>query len=145
MAHEVDSSRAKIRLQLAQREVSLHVAFWSVFCSINITQCNIILRSEVRYCTSLLLWCPACRDVQWSAELLHYAWHHKAKVIDMEAQLADLVSSAQKRRSLPNAPKQERHVMHQLAAAYGLSSQSFGSEPARHIDLFKVSRSEISP
>ena len=83
--------------------------------------------------------------MQWSAELLHYAWHHKAKVLDMEAQLADLVSSAQKRRSLPNAPKQERHVMHQLAAAYGLSSQSFGSEPARHIDLFKVSRAKISP
>ena len=34
--------------------------------------------------------------------------------------------------------------MHQLAAAYGLSSQSFGSEPARHIDLFKVSRAKIS-
>ena len=48
MADEVDSSRAKIRLQLAQREVSLHVAFWSVFCSINITQRDINLRSEVR-------------------------------------------------------------------------------------------------
>ena len=78
------------------------------------------------------------RDVRWSAELLHYAWHNRAKVQAMEAQLEDFASSAQKRRSLPSMPKQERHIMHQLADSYGLATQSFGSEPARHIDIFKV-------
>lgn len=29
--------------------------------------------------------------------------------------------------------------MHQLATQYGLASQSYGSEPRRHIELFKVS------
>ncbi len=84
--------------------------------------------------------CSACREVHWSAELLHYAWHNRGKVQAMEAQLADLVGSAQKRRSLPSAPRQERHIMHQLAQAYGLATQSFGAEPARHIDVFRVSR-----
>ena len=28
--------------------------------------------------------------------------------------------------------------MHWLATQYGLASQSFGQEPKRHIDLFKV-------
>ncbi len=82
--------------------------------------------------------CFASRDVHWSAELLHYAWHNKAKVQAMEAQLDDFANSAQKRRSLPSMPKQERHIMHQLADSYGLATQSFGSEPARHIDVFKV-------
>ena len=82
--------------------------------------------------------CLLSRDVHWSAELLHYAWHNKAKVQAMEAQLEDFASSAQKRRSLPSMPKQERHIMHQLADSYGLATQSFGSEPARHIDIFKV-------
>ena len=81
----------------------------------------------------------ACREVHWSAELLHYAWHNRGKVQAMETELADFAGAAQKRRSLPIAPKQERHVMHQLAAAYGIPTQSFGSEPARHVDLFKVS------
>ena len=70
---------------------------------------------------------------------MHYAWHNRDKVQAMEAQLAAFAGSAQKRRSLPNAPKQERHIMHQLAQAYGLATQSFGAEPARHIDVFKVS------
>jgi len=78
--------------------------------------------------------------VQWSAEVLHYAWHNKAKVQAMEALVADFASSAQKRRSLPSMPKQERHIMHQLAQAHGMASQSFGADPARHIDIFKVSR-----
>ena len=81
----------------------------------------------------------ACREVHWPAELMHYAWHNRDKVQAMEAQLADFLGAAQKRRSLPKAPKQERHVMHQLAQAYGLATQSFGAEPARHIDVFKVS------
>ena len=80
----------------------------------------------------------SCREVHWSAELLHYAWHNRSKVEAMEAQLADFVGSAQKRRSLPAAPKQERHIMHQLASSYGLATQSFGSEPARHTDIFQV-------
>ena len=79
-----------------------------------------------------------CRDVHWSAELLHYAWHNRAKVQAMEAQLEDFAGSAQKRRSLPSMPKQERHIMHQLTDSYGLATQSFGAEPARHIDIFKV-------
>jgi hypothetical protein len=89
--------------------------------------------------SSLRRLCGACRDVHWSAELMHYAWHNRDKVQAMEAQLADFAGSAQKRRSLPNTPKQERHIMHQLAQAYGLATQSFGAEPARHIDVFKVS------
>ena len=56
----------------------------------------------------------------------------------MEAQLEDFAGSAQKRRSLPSMPKQERHIMHQLTDSYGLATQSFGAEPARHIDIFKV-------
>lgn len=87
--------------------------------------------------------CVASREVHWSGELLHYAWHNKAKVQAMEAQLEDFASSAQKRRSLPSMPKQERHIMHQLAASYGLATQSFGAEPARHVDIFKVGTTSV--
>lgn len=57
----------------------------------------------------------------------------------MEAQLGwFLAAIAKKRCSLPPMPKQERHVLHMLAQEYGLATQSFGAEPNRYVDLFKV-------
>lgn len=79
------------------------------------------------------------RDAHYSPELLLYAWHNRAAVEDLERQLADFVADgARKRASLAPAPKQARHIAHLLAEQYGLATQSFGSEPNRHVQLFKV-------
>ncbi len=80
-----------------------------------------------------------CRDAHYSPELLLYAWHNRAAVEDLERQLADFVADgAKKRASLAAAPKQARHIAHLLAEQYGLATQSFGAEPNRCVQLFKV-------
>ncbi len=38
---------------------------------------------------------------------------------------------------------QERKLVHELAEHYGLTMQSLGQEPQRHIELFKTPRSSI--
>ena len=38
---------------------------------------------------------------------------------------------------------QERKLAHELAEHYGLTTQSLGAEPQRHIELFKTPRSSI--
>lgn len=38
---------------------------------------------------------------------------------------------------------QERKLVHELAEHYGLTTQSLGQEPQRHIELFKTPRSSI--
>lgn len=80
-----------------------------------------------------------CRDAHYSPELLLYAWHNRSKVEALERQLADFVAdSVKKRTSLAPMPKQQRHIAHLLAEQYGLASQSFGAEPNRYLQLFKV-------
>jgi hypothetical protein len=87
--------------------------------------------------------CP-CREAHYPADLLLYAWHNRAKVEAMEAQLTGLLAATSKKRcSMPPMPKQERHYLRLLAEQYGLATQSFGAEPNRHVDLFKVSRREV--
>lgn len=39
--------------------------------------------------------------------------------------------------------EQERKLAHELAEHYGLTTQSLGTEPHRHIELFKTPRSSI--
>ncbi len=81
----------------------------------------------------------ASRDAHWSPELLLYAWHNAAKVTALEAELGAFIANPAKRRaSLAPAPKQARAIAHQVAAGYGLASQSFGAEPNRHLQLFKA-------
>lgn len=84
---------------------------------------------------------PLCfpRDAHYTPELLLYAWHNRTTVLALEAQLQDFLRDATKKRvALPPAPRPQRQVAHELAAQYGLATQSFGSEPARHIQLFKA-------
>jgi len=70
---------------------------------------------------------------------LLYAWHNRPKVEALERQLADFVTDpVKKRASLAPMPKQQRHIAHLLAEQYGLASQSFGAEPNRYLQLFKV-------
>jgi R3H domain len=38
---------------------------------------------------------------------------------------------------------QERKLAHELAEHYGLTTQSLGTQPQRHIELFKTPRSSI--
>jgi R3H domain len=38
---------------------------------------------------------------------------------------------------------QERKLAHELAEHYGLTTQSLGAEPQRHIELFKTPRSSV--
>lgn len=45
-------------------------------------------------------------------------------------------------RLAPHAA-QERKLAHELAEHYGLTTQSLGAEPQRHIELFKTPRSSI--
>ena len=42
------------------------------------------------------------------------------------------------RWALPVQPRALRELVHQLATQYGFASQSYGSDPRRHIELFKV-------
>lgn len=38
---------------------------------------------------------------------------------------------------------QERKLAHELAEHYGLTTESLGAEPQRHIELFKTPRSSV--
>lgn len=79
------------------------------------------------------------RDAHYTPELLLYAWHNRSAVEALERQLADFVAdTGKKRASLAPAPKQARHIQHALVDQYGLASQSFGAEPNRYVQVFKV-------
>ena len=49
-----------------------------------------------------------------------------------------------KRQSLPDMPKSQREVVHKLASLFGITTQSYGQEPKRHVELFKVCNSLLN-
>ena len=86
------------------------------------------------------------RTDEYASDLLHFAWHNRDAVVALEGLLADFVAdSAAARRSAPPAPESVRKIVHGLAPHYGLASQSFGSGPRRHVELFKAGRRAAVP
>ena len=51
------------------------------------------------------------------------------------------VESAAQRHRLPPMARPQRKVVHEMAAAFGLTSQSMGHDPDRQLQLFKVGSS----
>lgn len=54
----------------------------------------------------------------------------------LEAALEHAVSSRKLRVSLLPMPRHQRAVVHELAKAYGITTQAYGNEPQRRVDLF---------
>lgn len=52
--------------------------------------------------------------------------------------MTHFVGSSQQRYSFPPMSREQRRVVHEMAAAFGLATQSFGGDSTRHIQLFKV-------
>lgn len=72
-------------------------------------------------------------------ELQLYGFQHRAWLAGMERSLSDLLADpARKRVALDAMPRAAREAAHQLAAQYGLTTASLGTEPARHVEVFKV-------
>jgi len=52
--------------------------------------------------------------------------------------MSAFVESAGKQHNLPAMPRSQRRVVHQMAQAFGLATQSLGQEPNRALRLLKV-------
>ena len=61
--------------------------------------------------------------------------------LQVESLLAMFVRCKDARQDLPVMPKTQRKIVHELAAAYGLTTQSYGQEPSRNLRVFRVSLS----
>ena len=71
-----------------------------------------------------------------------YSFQHRAWLASVERALADfLADPARKRFALDAMPAPAREAAHELAAQYGLTTASLGTEPARHVEVFKVRNS----
>lgn len=72
-------------------------------------------------------------------ELQLYGFQHRAWLAGVERALADFLGDpGRKRLALDAMPAAGREAAHQLAAQYGLTTASLGTEPARHVQVFKV-------
>ena len=60
-------------------------------------------------------------------------------ILQVESLLAMFVRCKDARQDLPVMPKTQRKIVHELAAAYGLTTQSYGQEPSRNLRVFRVS------
>ena len=58
--------------------------------------------------------------------------------MQVERVMVAFVESAAQRHRLPPMPRPQRKVVHEMAAAFGLTSQSMGHDPDRQLQLFKV-------
>lgn len=81
----------------------------------------------------------------FTPELLAMASRNVKWVEQVEGAFTDLIGSTAKRASLPAMPKAERGLVHDLAKHYRLATHSYGNEPKRHIDIFRVANSLIPP
>ncbi|KAK3256940.1 hypothetical protein CYMTET_33954, partial [Cymbomonas tetramitiformis] len=81
----------------------------------------------------------------FTPELLAMASRNVKWVEQVEGAFTDLIGSTAKRASLPAMPKAERGLVHDLAKHYHLATHSYGNEPKRHIDIFRVANSLIPP
>ena len=61
------------------------------------------------------------------------------RTLQVESLLAMFVRCKDARQDLPVMPKTQRKIVHELAAAYGLTTQSYGQEPTRNLRVFRVS------
>jgi hypothetical protein len=58
--------------------------------------------------------------------------------MQVEHVMTAFVESAATQHSLPAMQRSQRKVVHQMAQAFSLATQSFGQEPDRHLRLLKV-------
>ena len=75
----------------------------------------------------------------FSEEHLNFARKIPSFVHRLEQQLEDfVVHSTSRRISLEIMPRQQREIVHVTCKHYGLTTQSYGSEPRRHVDIFRT-------
>ncbi|KAK9811123.1 hypothetical protein WJX73_004439 [Symbiochloris irregularis] len=89
-------------------------------------------------------WVDRNRTPKYPPELLEFAWHNRAKVLELEKMLGGFLSRPSERRlAMPPQPRALRALVHQLAKEYALTSQSYDSEPRRHIELFRAPAASV--
>lgn len=64
------------------------------------------------------------------------ARQNPAFVKQLEAALEHAITSRKMRVSLHPMPRHQRAAVHELAKAYGITTQAYGNEPQRRVDLF---------
>ncbi|KAK9815654.1 hypothetical protein WJX72_007454 [[Myrmecia] bisecta] len=84
------------------------------------------------------------RTPHYSQELLLYAWNNPYWIDGVEHALAAFANDkAKKRQRMAPMPRQQRAMAHALAAEYGLTTQSIGTEPARCVELFQSATASV--
>lgn len=72
----------------------------------------------------------------FSADVVKVARQNPEFVRLLEAALEHAINSRKMRVSLQPMPRSQRAVVHELSKAYGITTQSYGNEPQRRVDLF---------
>mmetsp|Transcript_13263 Transcript_13263/g.48294 ORF Transcript_13263/g.48294 Transcript_13263/m.48294 type:complete len:849 (-) Transcript_13263:118-2664(-) len=75
---------------------------------------------------------------------LEFARSNSLFVQSLERQLENFVLCSDARRiSLEIMPRIHREIVHVVCKHYGLTTQSYGSEPRRHVDIFRTQSSSM--
>ena len=77
----------------------------------------------------------------FSAEVLTVARAQPALVAHLETTLDAFLSGGKRREAMPPMPRAQRTLVHELAKHYGIATQSYDTEPRRHVDLFRTDNS----
>jgi len=80
----------------------------------------------------------------FSVESLAVAKAQPAWVRQVDELLSAFCRGDARRESLPAMTKQQRGVVHEMAKAYNISTQSYDNEPRRHVDLFRTPTTLLS-
>ena len=64
-----------------------------------------------------------------------------ALVAHLETTLDAFLSGGKRREAMPPMPRAQRTLVHELAKHYGIATQSYDTEPRRHVDLFRTDNS----